>query len=189
MPGLVAIPVEYMGRTIFDSDIKSYLIGCNAEFHFDMGVALNIWHPYREKRQGVFFRGGHICSMDRGMISENPIWSVIREKVTLPGCELTYAEMADPMTMTEFIDDGNGNETPTGCYVVERARRHKKLFVGWRHTLRKVLNKNIPGVTQLGLEQRFGIDLSYLPFDEVNQRGAEMIEDDAEKSRIVIATS
>jgi len=189
MPGIVAIPRAYMGRTIMEGDLKSYLQECNSQIHFDMGVCLDIWHPYQNKRQGVFFRGGHICSMDRGMISENPIWSVKTEKVTLPACELTYAEMADPMTMTEYVVDENEVETPTGNYVVDRQQRDKKLYVGWRHTLRRVLNKNIPGVTQEGLEQRFGIDLSYQPIEELHSRGGEMQEADADKSRIVIASS
>lgn len=189
MPGIVAIPAEYMGRTILDSDIKSYLQECNPEIHFDMGAALNIWHPYQEKRQGVFFRGKHICSMDRGMISENPIWSVKREMVTLPASECTYSDMTDPKTLQEYVTAPDGTETPTGNFVVERKQRDRILFVGWRHTLRKIINKKIPGVTQEGLERRFGIDLSYVPIEEVRQRGEDLAEPGDEQKRIVIARS
>lgn len=177
-----------MGRTIMEGDLKSYLQECNPEIHFDMGTCLNIWHPYQDKRQGVFFRGQHICSMDRGMISENPIWAVEKKHVTLPAGECSWSELTDPMTMIEFFDDGEGNQTPTGNYIVERKVRGKKLYVGWRHTLRRILGKNIPGVDQGDLERRFGIDLSFQTAEELENRGNEMSEAEAEKSRIVVAS-
>ena len=187
--GVAVIPRAYMGRTIFDADIKAYLRECNPDIHFDMGVALNRWQPHQKRWQGVFFRGKHIVAMDRGMISENPIWSVKRSRVSKPACELTYGQMIDPMTFEEFLVDDTGLEVPTGTYSIEVQERDRIIFVGWRHTLQRVLSKDIPGITKDDFERKFGIDLTFIPIEEVRKRGEEVASSqEAEKSKLVVVS-
>jgi len=188
--GVAVVHSSLMGRTLMDADIKAYLCECNPDIHFDMGVNLNIWSPSQHKWQGVFYRGKHIVAMDRGVISENAIWSVKRSRVSKPACDLSYAQMTDPMTFEEFLTDDKGLDVPTGTYSIEVQERDRIIFVGWRHTLRRVITRDIPGVTKEGLERKFGINLDYIPIEEIRRRGAELAtEQEAEKSKIVIATS
>jgi len=65
--------MECMGRRIHEVDIKNGLARVIPDINFDMGARLDIVHPMMNVRQGVFVRGRHITSMDRGMIPENQI--------------------------------------------------------------------------------------------------------------------
>ena len=181
--GTVVIPTEYMGLTLDSAEICRVLRELNVGFHFDLGGNHNIWHPKVEKRQGVFFNGKHICSMDRGMVPEFPIHSVKSFSVSVPSHELTLSERMDPMTLQEFLVDDKGMELPTGTHRVKRKQRDKVLLVGWRHTLGKILSKEIPGVTQPELEARLKISLHFIEDDT----GVDVTADTPEGRQLILA--
>jgi hypothetical protein len=64
------------GQPMHETVIKKGLQELNSELHFDMGDKLKIWHPRMDERQGIFLRGKHVCTMDRGNIPEFCIWSL-----------------------------------------------------------------------------------------------------------------
>ena len=159
MPGYVEIPQSMMGQALTCLDMQAALLRCNPDFHFDMGVKLNIWHPYQEGKQGVYFRGEHICSMDRGNVPMVPIWSTKTMWMRLPASELSYGEITakDTMTETEFLVDGTERET--GFYHIRRQEKDRLLWLGWQHTLRRVLNKKISGCDKAALEFELGVTI------------------------------
>ncbi len=159
MAGLAVIPQNMLGTTINELSIKKALWDLNPEFNFDWGARLNIWHPYQDGKQGVFFKAKHLCTMDRGTIPQAPIWSTKQSMEHVPGSEMTYGESTDPRTATEVEYLVDGTERPTGNYFVWREVKDRLLFIGWQATLRKICNSNIPGVTPASLGRKLGVTL------------------------------
>lgn len=157
--GSVVIPRSYMGQTIDEALIRSALIEMNGDFHFDLGAAHGIWHPQIDNRQGVFHKGAHICSMDRGMVPEVPIWTMKRERVRVPAHEVGVHDDF-PSFEVQWAD---GKPQQTGFAFVTRPERDQIIFVGWRHTFRQIIRARVPGVTQQKIELKFGIDLGPKP--------------------------
>lgn len=171
--GSVVVPANYLGQMIEDTEIKRACRACNPEIHFDMGVCLNIWHPRQDELQGVFWKGRHIASMDRGNVPEWPLWTVSRGMKLVDDSEV---RLGDDMVLKEtiFVD---GKPVLTGKSWVIRAEKDKILFVGWRHTLRKLIEANVPGVTRekLAEELRITFDgIQMLPENE--EQGVEVAE-------------
>lgn len=170
--GVVAIPRAYLGHTIEDSEIKRVLRELNPDFHFDLGGKHGIWHPRQDQLQGVFFRGQHVCSMDRGMVPEFPLWSLRKERVRVPETDVGTAE---EFPSFEVKYDAQGNAHRTGFVFVSKEVKDQILFVGWRHTFRRILQKNKPGVTKAALEREFRIDLTPRLIDEPEVEEADSV--------------
>lgn len=94
----IRIPKTYMGTTLQEDAVKSYLRSVNPDIHFDMGANLNLWHPMIECRQGLCYRGKTICAMDRRTLPEIPIWTITKDAMEVPWSEVRYGEIA--MTRT-----------------------------------------------------------------------------------------
>ena len=75
------------GTTLDSATVERGLKELCPSLHFDMGAKLGIWHPKIQDRQGVFYNGGHICSMDRGVIPEYKLWSVSESVVEVDWAE------------------------------------------------------------------------------------------------------
>ena len=67
-----------LGQGMWDTALKKALQSLNPGVHFDMGACLNIYHPNMDIWQGVFFRGKHVGSMDRGWIPEYNVYDMVR---------------------------------------------------------------------------------------------------------------
>ncbi len=159
MAGLAVIPQNMMGTTINELSIKKALWDLNADFNFDWGARLNLWHPYQNGKQGVFFNAKHICTMDRGTIPQAPIWSTKKSMERVAASDLSYGETTDPRTATEVEYLVDGTEQPTGFYFVMREVKDRLLFIGWQTFLRKIINSNIPGVTAASLSRKLGVTI------------------------------
>jgi hypothetical protein len=72
------IRVESIGQPIDEHTFKAGLQAIAPGFHFDMGAALNLYHPRMAEWQGVFYNGEHITSMARGVLPEFNIYGVNR---------------------------------------------------------------------------------------------------------------
>jgi len=162
MPGYVEIPTNMLGQAFDEITLKAAMIRLNSQVHFDLGGNLNIWHPYQDGKQGIFFRGRHVCSMDRGIIPQAPIWSTKTEGMRAQAKDMTWAELTDPMTMQEVEYLADGNSRLTDWYFVKRRVKDRLLWIGWQASLRKVCNKDIPGITAHTLGTELGITLDLL---------------------------
>lgn len=162
MAGYVAIPQDMLGQPFNELTLKKALWALNPDFNFDWGARLNIWHPYQDSKQGVFFKDRHLCSMDRGQIPQAPIWSTKRESVRVAEADLSYAETVDPMTAQEIEFLTDGTQRPSGYYFVFRQTKDRLLFIGWQATLRKICNSKVPGVTPESLGRELGITFDTL---------------------------
>lgn len=170
------------GRTLDAAVIERGLRELNPGIHFDMGTKLNQWHPYQSTRQGVFYNGNHICSMDRGLVPEYKQWSVERGYVNVDRSEWDNEEVrlfweVVPSWTPGYVDlcvdtlkgklddysiraDGHLIHL-IGRKVVQRPGRI--VFVGWRHTFARLVAKNIPNVTLDTLAAKFGVDMLKYP--------------------------
>ncbi len=159
MAGMVAIPQSMMGTVLNEIQIQAALIRLNPGFHFDWATKFNMWHPYQNGKQGVYFNGKHLCSMDRGQIPQAPIWSTKTEGCRVPASDLSYAEAVDPMKSEEVEFKSDGREVPTGYYFVIRQVKDRLLWIGWQALLRKVVLRNIEGVTAETLGKELGVTI------------------------------
>jgi len=177
--------IHDFGRFIPEQRLKTALQSLNPGFHFDVGGNLEYPHPQMEKRQGVWFNGNHICSMDRGNLPEYKIWMLE------PGVQdvswgdidryddvqIAYMEIVptDPTYQDAWLAfeakrDGYHLDM-NGRLFHYRACRPSMTpayieYVGWRHTLYRVLQKQIPGVTREALCLALGLDVHTAYFNE-----------------------
>jgi hypothetical protein len=174
------------GRYIPEARLKAALMSLNPGFHFDVGGNLELPHPMMDKRQGVWFNGRHICSMDRGNIPEYKIWMLEPgvedvswgdidryDDVQIAYMEIMAhdAEFESAWLAYEAKRDGYHLDTATGKLFHYRACRPSMTpsfieYVGWRHTLHRILNKRIPNVTKETLCKALGIDVHTARFNE-----------------------
>ena len=71
-----------LGESLIEVDFKKGLQELNSYIHFDLGAAHNMGHPQIENLQGVWFKGKHIGSMGRGILSEYHVYYIRRNTVT-----------------------------------------------------------------------------------------------------------
>ena len=150
--------------------------------HFDMGGKLNLDHPYIESRQGVFYQGRHICSMDRGMIPEFKVWTVKDDWID---CSIGEADMEGVKCLWYVVPTG----TPGYREMYEDARRGlfdemyirndgalirltakkmakvkgRVLTIGWRTTFEALVRAGVPGITRESLGAKFGVNMHKYP--------------------------
>lgn len=170
------------GRSFDSAALEQGLRELCPGLHFDMGARLGLPHPLIQDRQGVFYDGRHICSMDRGIVPEKKQWTVVRARV--PG---TLADIDDEDASIRFhvvspeaegyadlVDEvrRGKNETMTlradghlvrWEIIVTRKTLGRVVRVGWRHTFERLIQANLPGITRKTLEMRFQVDLSTVP--------------------------
>lgn len=162
MAGYVAIPQNMLGQTINELCLKGALVRLNPGMNFDWGSRLDLWHPWMEGKQGVYFRNKHLCSMDRGNIPQAPIWSTKREACRVKYEDATAGERTDPFFAEEIEYLPNGDEMPTGYVFVNREVKDRLLWVGWQATLRKIINHDIPGITALTLSEELRVTVDVM---------------------------
>lgn len=71
--------VDY-GTPIAEARFKAGLRNLNPDIHFDLADRHNLYHPNIERWQGVWLRGQHLSSMDRGMLPEVDFWLLDERK-------------------------------------------------------------------------------------------------------------
>lgn len=170
------------GKTIDGAVMERGLRELNSSIHFDMGTKLGQWHPYQATRQGVFYNGNHICSMDRGLVPEYKQWECAKAwvPVDMSHCDDDDARIAwetvdstVPGYVELRIDTINGKRDDYSirhdgrlirlvCRKEQTVMGHV-VFVGWRHTFEKILLRQIPGVTRQTIAEKFGVDMLKFP--------------------------
>ncbi len=168
--------VASYGLTLDESTIKSGLRELNPHFMFDIIGNIGQWHPDIESSQGVFFDGKHVCTMDRGIVEEWPVWTMSKECLEIPEHEVRPGEISLYVPCATC----KGNQTvrvvtPTSetfvrcrfcegtgrsgiCHVIRKIR-DKCVKVGWQHAFRKIINHPVPGCTEETIERQFRVKL------------------------------
>jgi hypothetical protein len=167
----------------------------NPDIHFDMATNLGAYHPMQSIRQGVFFHGQHICSMDRGPVPEFKQWQVVI-RTTEVGWEEADKEDVDILWHTvrpddpEYVHallrcearDNSFQIRPDGTVlrltpVAKRKVRGSVIQVGWRHTFEALLRRDLPKVTRMALAQKFGVDMLAFPVGPPEEVISELLEE------------
>ena len=156
--------------------------------HFDWATKEGKWHPYQSTRQGVFYQGKHICSMDRGIVPEFKIWSVKEQIVpasiaeadnedvhvhykVIPPQHPGYLDLWDAASkgrLEEYRVRTDGNLIQLSAFRIQKAR-HRIVRVGWRHTFERLLKEDIPGITRQSLAAKFSVDMYKIPVGPLNE--------------------
>jgi hypothetical protein len=184
-----------MGRLLDETTVKMGLRELCPDIHFDMATNLNGWHPSQSLRQGVFWHGQHVCSMDRGMIPEFKQWTVITKYVPVGWEEadkedVSISTQVIPMTSEEYRDallhvmakDTGYEWRPDGAIIRYTPMAYRKVqgrvaMVGWRHTFERIINRNLPGLTRSAIASKFGVDMLKFPVGTPQEMVAALLEE------------
>ena len=137
------------GTRIDEVVFKRGLQELNPDLHFDLGGAHNLYHPGIAERQGVFLRGKHICSMDRGLLPEFTIYDMKIDTVQVPLSGVSAGEIAVPVQL--------GGDFA----YVRRPVRGRALRVGWREVVEQLIRKRTPGITRKAVSEKFNVPMLY----------------------------
>jgi hypothetical protein len=166
------------GKQIESSVLETGLRSLQPDLHFDMGPKLGMYHPWMKTRQGVYYLGMHICSMDRGLVPEFRVWTTGPMEVPVSIHDMADEEVSLryeilPVTTPGYLDiksealSGRCVDAivrADGQVMRLRAYRTKNLpsrivLVGWRHTFEGILQYKVPGITRQNLGTTFGVDM------------------------------
>ena len=184
-----------MGKIIDAAVIQQGLRELCPDMHFDAATKKGEWHPHQNTRQGVFWHGQHICSMDRGLVPEFKQWSVVN-RMTEVGWEEADKEDVSiqtrviPTTEPEYLDaaikimaQATGYEMrPDGAIikytpVAMRKLQGRVIFVGWRHTFERIINRDLPGLTRSAIATKFSVDMLKYPVGAPHELHAALLEE------------
>ncbi len=183
------------GKDIDSSVLERGLRELCMDLHFDAATKQGAWHPYQATRQGVFYHGIHICSMDRGIVPEFKQWSLVRRLVEVGWEEADKEDVsiqynAIPSTNADYIDAAVrcmaktvGYEyRPDGCIVkytpvAYRKVRGRVVQLGWRHTFERIISRDLPGLTRDAIGRKFEVDMLKFPVGSPQEIIAELVEE------------
>jgi hypothetical protein len=170
------------GRTLDSVTVIEGLLDLCPGLHFDLAACIGQIHPYINDRQGVYYQGRHICSMDRGTIPEYKIWNVRTVVAEVPWHDADKDGVSIRFDRIWPWEDGfddlwerasRGGDpalsiTAGGRLLRLRCLKAIKapgtvLRVGWRHTFERILQFGVPGVTRQSLSAKFGVDMLKYP--------------------------
>lgn len=191
----MSYPPDY-GKVMQSVDIEKGLKELNPDIHFDLGGKFNAIHPYIADRQGVWYKGRHVCSMDRGPIPEYKIWMMSKCVVEVPWSEVDKEDvwiqyvlvnpaepgyddlciLASRNLTNDVAFDGKGRLMRLSCRAV-RNIPSRVLRVGWRHTFYRMVAWGVPGITNETLSKKFNIDMSMVPFGSPEEIRRAVIEE------------
>lgn len=177
--------IQDFGQFLAEDKLKAALKGLNPGLHFDVGGNLEFPHPQMEKRQGVWYNGRHVCSMDRGNIPEYKIWMLEAGMADIDWVDVDRHDDVQ-IAYVEIMPTDAEYETAWMAFEAKRDGYHLDLngklfhyracrmtlqpsyieYVGWRHTLHRIINKKIPGVTKGTLCQALGLNVHTAHFNE-----------------------
>lgn len=185
-----------LGHPIHESTIKAGLRELNPGLHFDLAAATGQLHPFIHQRQGVYFQGQHLCSMDRGMIPEvkqfgvrsmrvpAEWWEADKDDVSIewvtirpemPGYR-DLRELADKQLDCNYAlrDDGSLMKMQPMKTIKARGRC---ITLGWRHTFEGILRHGLSGVNRMTLGAKFGVDMLKYPVGPPEEVAAALLEE------------
>ena len=184
------------GKTLDSSTIQQGLKELCPDLHFDLAAAIGQWHPSIEDRQGVYYCGKHLCSMDRGLVPEFKIWSVVKQPTRIEWWEadkddasIQYRTLLpnDPMYEDGMRKARSGSDPQwllladgrvAECYAVgQRPVKGPIVRLGWRHTFERLLQHGVTGITRQSLSAKFGVDMLKYPMGPPEEVYAALVEE------------
>lgn len=183
------------GKVLDSAAIVTGLQELNKDLHFDLAAAIGQQHPYINDRQGVYFYGKHLCSMDRGLVPEYKLYSVTKVPVEVDwadadkeGVSIRYVQVLPTDEGYEDLEQAakRGNDPAVqmrGSMVIRmapvamRPMRGTVIRLGWRHTFEGVLRHDIPGVTRKSVSEKFGVDMLKYPMGSPSELLAALVEE------------
>ena len=190
------------GQTLSQVNVERGLRELNAGFHFDMGVKLGLGethngiHPMQDIRQGVYFTGRHICSMDRGVLPEFKLWSMVDQVVPVslseseigdasiqyatippdtPGYEDLYQDaLAHRRDDLMIREDGKLCRLQAARTVKVRGR---VVRVGWRHTFERIIMAQIDRAGRDEIAAKFKVNMYKMPVGGPLETWAAFVEE------------
>jgi hypothetical protein len=180
------------GHELNSVDIERGLRELNSDMHFDLAAKIDQKHPYIGERQGVYYNGNHICSMDRGVSPEFKVWTMVRRPVEVGWSEADKDDVSvqyeEILPATEGYADlrmlaasgrdhslrirDDGKLFKLRCMAV-RPARDRIIRCGWRHTFEHIIRWGVPNITRENLSAKFGVDMNKYPMGppEVHEAG------------------
>ena len=184
-----------LGKTIDSSVIEKGLLEINGDLRFDVATRQGAWHPSQKVRQGVFWHETHIASMDRGIVPEFKQWSVVERVVEVDWSQADKDDVSIqtevvPTTSEEYVNallhimakDVGWEFRPDGAIVkltpvAKRKMQGRIIWLGWRHTFERIINRNLPGLTRSAIATKFGVDLMKFPVGAPHELHAALVEE------------
>ena len=184
------------GKTLDSFTVEKGLRELNADMHFDLAAAIGQVHPYINQRQGVYYKGRHLCSMDRGTIPEFKVWTMkeaddnvqwadadkedskIKYEVIHPASPAyadLYAEARKGRRDDLAIHD-NG-QLVRRWVAAPRMVRDRVVRVGWRHTFERIIMAQIPNVTREAIAAKFNVNMWMIPTGGPEETWAMLMEE------------
>jgi hypothetical protein len=164
------------GRKLESSVMERGLRELCPDITFDHATNHGQAHPWQERCQGIFFRGRHVCAMDRGLIPEITVWARFKRLVEIPwyaadreDAAISYSEILPTEPgYRDLYEAARKNNDPSLMVKDGKLLRLKAtgyedagrrcMRVGWRHTFAKLLAAGLPGITAQALAEKFNID-------------------------------
>jgi len=183
------------GKLIDAAIIERGLIELNPDIHLDAATKHGEWHPHQNLRQGVFWHGQHICSMDRGLVPEFKVWSVVNRLTEVGWDEadkedVTIQTRSVPSTDPDYLcyalkimaNENGYSYRPDGTIIKYTPVAYRKLQgrviqVGWRHTFEKIINRNLPGLDRMAIAAKFSVDMMRYPIGAPHELHAALLEE------------
>jgi len=197
-----------LGSALASTRMEAGLRELNSDINFDVairrpddfGYALQMDSARRKAaeqgRLPVCHLDRYICSMDRGMVPEFKVWSVLEMQVevewweadketasiqyeTIPINDPNYADLrsdAEHHQSNGLVIMADGRLAKMRC-LVTRKSRGRVVQVGWRFTFHNLINANIPGVTVQTVNAEFGVDMGKVPVGSPEEIYAALVEE------------
>jgi len=187
---------EDWGKTLDSYAVEKGLKELNPDMHFDLAAATGQLHPFINQRQGVFYKGTHICSMDRGTIPEFKVWTMkdaddradwaeadkedARVKyMTILKSDPAYADLYEEAKRgknndLQIMDNG---KLVRRWVTAPRKVRDRVVMVGWRHTFERIIMANIPHLTREAIASKFNINMWMVPTGGPEETWAMLVEE------------
>ena len=169
------------GQKISSVEIERKLKELCPDITFDVATNHGSEHPYQERLQSVYFRGRHICSMDRGIVPEITIWANFKKIVEIPwyaadreDASISYEEVLPDTPGYRDLYEEAKKESDPGYMINDKGKLLKLtakgyenvgrrcMRLGWRHTFAKILAADLPGITREDLARTFNLDINKL---------------------------
>jgi len=152
----------------------------------------------RLNRLPVMYGDRYIVGMDRGMVTEFKQWSV-KEVVTeidwadadkdglMPSIQQLPVFPTEPDYFDLWDKALHGGDPglailPGGRLVRRKAMGYTKvrgrvIRLGWRHTLERIINAQIPGATRQAIADKFSVDMMKYPVGSPEELIATLVEE------------
>ena len=151
-----AMPTRTSGQSLDTSKIISALSNIIPGIQADPGGRLDVWHPDRDKFQGLYWYSKHICSMDRGQAPQWPEWVTEEGLVSVP---LDYALAHEDLPVLS-LKNGKPDMCESDEAWIMRPTLKEVKKIGWAEVFWRLCKSDAP-VSPKILSALFHVDMDW----------------------------